>query len=183
MLLCLYFCLAALGFAVLIAGWLQLSRHKAIEGPAARLWGLVAMVPLPLTITGGILYGFYKSIKGKPQIDQDELMVITIIQIGLLLFFCLALIALFFLLAIDPTKKKKRRPRFVEWDEDLDEDELPPRRKHNAVRKDDYQEDKESRSRRKHPEFNEFEDENDGSRLKERFPHENDDDAEGKRRT
>ena len=154
MLIALEIAFTIFGLLAVIRGKMTLTKTRVVEGLPARLLGLVAMIEFPMALTAGIIYGLFKAKHGNGQMDEKELVILTGIELGFFVVMCIVVFSIGFLLAVDPTRKKKRKRRkeYNEHDEYQYEDDRPSRKPSKDSDKDDKMEaedDRPTRNRRK----------------------------------
>jgi hypothetical protein len=138
MLLLLELGLTIFGIVALIRGKMTLTKKRVVEGTPARLLGILALIPLPLTIIFVLLFGVNKFLQGGTEIDQKEGVLLMGMELFLFLGGFVLVYSIGFAVATDPSKRKKRKRRADDWeDEDQEDDDDRPARKKRRIDRDD----------------------------------------------
>ena len=129
------------GMIALVSGKLTLSKDKVVTGAMARIIGLLLMVPLPLMLCVGVLYGVNRVMNGQ-QFGNEETLFITLIEFVVVGAFWAMAIGLAFACASKPPRRR--------WWEDDDDEEFRRRKqqRYDDERSSRYDDDDEPRRRR-----------------------------------
>jgi len=83
--------LLIVGLCALVTGKLTLGKNRVVHGPAARLLGLVAVIPIPLAFLGGLFAGAAMSGGGQNPLDSSSRWIFTAIE-AVLVLVCLIVV-------------------------------------------------------------------------------------------
>jgi hypothetical protein len=119
------------GIIMLITGKMKLSAGRVVEGTPARLLGLLALLPLPLCVVVGLIYGVTVAMQN-PNAPNDfafgsrQTIIITVIEAVITLGTLAAVLGIGYAVGKAPVDKRQRL--VDEWDDEEDDDR-PRRRK------------------------------------------------------
>lgn len=142
--------LAIFGLIALIRGKMTISKSKVIVGTPARLIGLLALVPIPLTLGVGMLIGIAKVAEGgnPEKIAEDNRGLLMGVEIGIVIVTAILVFGLGAALGVSPAEAE-RRDRAGRYDEEDDEyEDARPRRRRDRD-EDDEEDDRDDRPRRR----------------------------------
>jgi hypothetical protein len=116
------------GIVLLVRGRFQLSRRRFVEGLAARLTGVLLILPLPLAFVVGFIIGLAGATSDTRFHEKNFALTLSLVELGLVLLCCVLAMAMALLLSQpneldDEDAHWKRRRRDLErrrW-RDLDE--------------------------------------------------------------
>jgi hypothetical protein len=162
--------LGIFGLITVIRGKMALSSTKVVEGIPAYMLGILAMVPLPLAFTIGLVVGFMHAKDGNEfKLDNENQLMFAVIELGI----CLVVSALVFGIGASIGKKPNKK-RKKHWDDDDDEnwddrirrsryeddnEDERPRRKRRAELEEDEQYENERPRRKRHLDEDDLEEE------------------------
>jgi hypothetical protein len=162
-LLIMEFFLLVFGVVALIRGKFTISSRRVVEGVPARVLGLVAIIPLPLFILGGIVLGILKGDKAAQFFEKNKSIFVAIELVGVAIAFAVV----FGIGAVigQPLKKKKRKEKkkYRDHEEDACEEDEDVRPRRRSRQSDEDEEDDRPRSSRR---YEEDEDEDDRPRRR-----------------
>src|SRR5262245_20365085 len=84
MILILEIVMLIMGLVALIRGRIQLAGSRSVEGPAARIAGMILMLPLPLAFAVGFYLGAQAVATGKNVTSGQFQLTLVLIELGLL---------------------------------------------------------------------------------------------------
>lgn len=137
--------LFVMGIVMLITGRMKLSANKVVEGWPARLLGLLALVPLPLCLLIGLVFGIRAGLQGQVDVSSQEKIILGVTEAGITLGDLALLFIIGFAVAVPPLSQRK----VTDYDEDEEEEEEDdrPRRRSRATYDDEDDADDEPRRR------------------------------------
>lgn len=141
--------LAIFGLIALIRGKMTISKTKVVVGAPARLIGLLALVPIPLTLGVGMLIGIAKVAEGgnPEKIAEDNRGLLMGVEIGIVIVIAILVFGLGAALGVSP-KEAERRERAGRYDdEDGEYEDDRPRRRRDRDEEDE--DDRDDRPRRR----------------------------------
>ncbi len=120
------------GIYALVRGRLKVTNNRIVRGVAARLLGIVAMLPVPLALLIGFVMGMEAAARGRPMDDAFKLS-LTLIELGLVAGCGLFVFTVGFFLGGSSEEERasrssyavprRKRPLPADFDEVLPEDE------------------------------------------------------------
>ena len=123
------------GIYALIAGKMNMGKNKVVLGLPARLIGLIGLVPLPLSLLVGVVFGIIWAAQNRPM-DGTFLGIATGIEVAIVLSCFALMMGLGYLMAGPPPEVDRVR-RYDELEEEEEEEYDRPRKKKRPVRDDD----------------------------------------------
>jgi hypothetical protein len=116
--------LAVYGLMALVKGRMSLGK-KVVVGTPARVLGLLAMAPLPIAFTAGVIYGAQQAAAGKGQLGNDDTLTLAAIEAGIVIVTALVVFGIAATLAIpveEADRLERRANRRYDDDEDYEYD-------------------------------------------------------------
>jgi hypothetical protein len=153
MILGLEIAMIVMGIIALIRGEMKFSANKYVYGTAARLLGILALLPLPIAFCIGFVVGATEAVNN-PNVNQAEFMekhrtTLVITEVVIVLGTALLLFTIGFLIGEPPlSKRPKRRRRRRDEEEFDDEDERPRSRRRREEDENDIEEEPRRRRNR-----------------------------------
>lgn len=94
-----------MGIIACVKGEVKLSRRKVVSGPAARILGVIMMLPLPVAFMVGMVLGFQAAARGEAGPDMATAVIAELVVVGVVV-----VTAVVFAMATakDPTKMPPR---------------------------------------------------------------------------
>lgn len=123
--------LTIFGLLGLIRGKMTISKTKVVVGVPARLLGLLAMTPIPLLLSVGVVIGLMNLNEDPQKLQKDNQLLFAAIEVGVVVGVALLVFVIAAVVAIHP-KEAERRERAGRYDEEDeyedDRDDRPSRR-------------------------------------------------------
>lgn len=152
--------LAIFGLIALIRGKMTISKTKVVVGAPARLIGLLALVPIPLTLGVGMLIGIAKVAEGgnPEKIAEDNRGLLMGVEIGIVIVTAILVFGLGAALGVSPSEveRRERAGRYDDEEGEYEEDDRPRRRRY---RDEEGEDDRDDRPRRRRDESDDGDDE------------------------
>jgi hypothetical protein len=120
------------GLVALITGKCRITRRLGASGAAARIAGLLMLLPLPISFALGLIVGMSMAARGQRELTPADAAFYRYLEIGITVV-CLILSTVICLTGEPPTCQDRRRKRRRD-DEDIEQDGGPYRHSHPKSR-------------------------------------------------
>lgn len=86
--------LIVMGIIALVKGKLTLSKTRVVYGTPARMLAIIAFLPIPLSIVGGLAIGVFYASQGKPVTPESLRVPAILMELGVLVVCIVAMYAI-----------------------------------------------------------------------------------------